>query len=90
VVDAVQCAVAIRHAMAEREAVLPEERRIRYRIGINLGDVVIDGDGTLGTGVNIAARLESLAEPGGTRTSRAVYDHVKSTSGLRFADLGDK
>ena len=89
-VDAVQCAVDIQRAMAEREAAVPEERRIRYRIGINLGDIVIDGDDILGTGVNITARLEALAEPGGIRISRAVYDHVKSTPGLRFADLGEK
>ncbi len=90
VIDAAQCAVDIQQAMGKREAEMPEERRIRYRIGINLGDIVIDGDDILGTGVNIAARLEALAEPGGIRISRAVYDHVKSTPGLRFADLGEK
>ena len=60
VVDAVECAVAIQRAMPEREAEVPEERRIRYRVGINLGDIVIDGDDILGDGVNVAARLEQL------------------------------
>jgi len=64
VVDAVRCAVEVQQAMAERECDVPEERRIRYRVGINLGDIVIDGDDILGDGVNIAARLEAMAEPG--------------------------
>ncbi len=65
VVDAVKCAVVVQRAMAGREADVPEDRRIRYRIGVNTGDIVIDGDDILGDGVNIAARLEGLAEPGG-------------------------
>ncbi len=72
VVDAVECAVAIQRAMAEREADVPEERRIQYRVGVNLGDVVIDGDDILGDGVNVAARLEGLAEPGGICLSGLV------------------
>src|SRR5688572_28578914 len=63
VVDAVQCAVEIQCAMVEREGDLAEDRRIRFRIGINLGDVIIEGDDIYGDGVNIAARLEGLAEP---------------------------
>ena len=63
VVAATECAVAIQQAMAEREAEVGEERRIQYRVGINMGDIVIDGDDILGDGVNIAARLEALAEP---------------------------
>ena len=65
VVDAVQCAVSMQEAMAECEAEISEDRRIQYRIGINLGDIVIDGDDILGDGVNVAARLEGLAKPGG-------------------------
>ncbi len=61
VVDAVECAVAIQRAMLEREAEVPNDRRIRYRVGINLGDIIVDGDDILGDGVNIAARLEAMA-----------------------------
>ncbi len=64
VVDAVEGAVSIQRALVEREADVPEDRRIRYRIGINLGDIVIDGDDILGDGVNVAARLEAIAPPG--------------------------
>src|SRR5215469_15910521 len=63
VVDAVRCAVEVQRVMAEREGNIPEERRIRFRIGVNLGDVIADGDDIYGDGVNIAARLEALAEP---------------------------
>ncbi len=72
VVDATECAVAIQRAMAEREAEVGEERRIQYRVGINLGDIVIDGDDILGDGVNIAARLEGLAEPSRWPTTRTT------------------
>src|SRR5246127_3946340 len=65
VVDAVRCAAEVQRAMLDREPDLPDEQRIRYRIGINLGDVIADGDDIFGDGVNVAARLESLAEPGG-------------------------
>lgn len=69
-VEAVECAVAIQRGMAERNAGLPDDRRIEFRIGINLGDVVIDGDDIHGDGVNIAARLEALAEPAGCPVER--------------------
>jgi adenylate cyclase len=65
VVDAMRCAAEIQRAMIDRDAEMPEERRIRFRIGINLGDVIAEGDDVFGDGVNVAARLEALAEPGG-------------------------
>ena len=76
VVNAVQCAVEVQQAMAASETDVPEERRIHYRIGINLGDIVIDGDDILGDGVNVAARLEQLAEPGGICIARNVFNQV--------------
>src|SRR5271155_4664541 len=77
VVDAVECATAIQKLMAERNAETPEAKRIIYRIGVNLGDVLIEGDDILGDGVNIAARLESVCEPGGVLISSTAYDHVR-------------
>ena len=74
VVAAVECAIAIQKLMAERNADTPEAKRIVYRIGVNLGDVLIEGDDILGDGVNIAARLEALCEPGGVLISGAAYD----------------
>src|SRR5215471_11967869 len=72
VVDAVRCAVEIQRGMTDREPELPEERRIRFRIGVNLGDVIVEEHDIFGDGVNIAARLEALAEPGGICISRMV------------------
>ena len=89
VVDATECAVAIQRSMAEREAEVSEERRIQYRIGINLGDIVIDGDDILGEGVNIAARLEGLAEPGGVCISDVVHQSVVGKLELAFEDRGE-
>jgi adenylate cyclase len=77
VVDAVRCAVELQWGMAEREAEVPEDRRIRFRIGINLGDVIVEEHDIFGDGVNVAARLEALAEPGGVLVSNTVYDHVR-------------
>ncbi len=90
VVDATECAVAIQRAMAEREAEVGEERRIQYRIGINLGDIVIDGDDILGDGVNVAARLEGLAEPGGVCISDVVHQSVAGKLDVAFEDLGEQ
>ncbi len=90
VVDAVRCAVAIQEAMREHSADLPEDQRIRLRIGINLGDVIIDGEDIYGDGVNIAARLEGLAEVGGICISGTVFDHVRNKVGLEFEDLGER
>ena len=88
VVDAVKCAVALQAGMAEREAETPDARRIQYRIGINLGDIVIDGDDILGDGVNVAARLEGLAEPGGVCISDVVHQSIDGKLDLVFADMG--
>ena len=90
VVDAVRCAVAIQEAMREHSADLPEDQRIQLRIGINLGDVIIDGEDIYGDGVNIAARLEGLAEVGGICISGTVFDHVRNKVGLEFEDLGER
>jgi adenylate cyclase len=88
VVDAFRCAVSIQLAMPEREAQVPEAQQITYRVGINLGDIVIDDDDIYGDGVNIAARLEGLAEPGGICVSRTVVDQVKGKINSEFEDLG--
>jgi len=86
VVDAVRCAVEVQQAMAEREADVPDNRRIRYRVGVNLGDIVIEGDDILGDGVNVAARLEALAKPGEVLISGTAFDQLKNKLeyGYRF------
>ena len=88
VVAAVECAVAIQNMMVERNIDTPEAKRVVYRIGVHLGDVLIDGDDILGEGVNIAARLESICEPGGVSISRAVYDQISGKLALGFRTLG--
>jgi adenylate cyclase len=88
VVDAVECAVALQRAMAERNSGFAKDRRIDVRIGINLGDVIVEGDDRHGDGVNIAARLQELAEPGGIAVSRTVVDHVRNKLEQRFDSLG--
>ncbi|MDF2782226.1 MAG: class nucleotidyl cyclase, partial [Geminicoccaceae bacterium] len=88
VVDAVQCAVEIQRAMAERETDVAEDQRIRFRVGINLGDVIIEGDDIYGDGVNVAARLEGLAEPGGIVISGTVFDHARNKVQAGFRFLG--
>ncbi len=88
VVDAVECAAEIQQAMALREADVPDAQRIRYRLGINLGDIVIDGDDVFGDGVNVAARLETSAEPGGLNISDIVYQSIEGKLHLAFDDLG--
>jgi TolB-like protein/class 3 adenylate cyclase len=90
VVDAVRCAVEVQRGMAEREPGVPEERRIRFRIGINLGDVIAEDDDIFGDGVNVAARLEALAEPGGICISRVVRDQVRDKLDYAFEDLGEQ
>ena len=84
IVAAVECAIAIQTMMAERNADTPEDKRILYRIGVNLGDVLIEGDDILGDGVNIAARLEGIAEPGGICLSGTAYDHVRGRIDAQF------
>src|SRR5437660_1978514 len=90
VVDAVRCAVEVQRAMVDRNAEVPEDKRITFRIGINLGDVIIDGDDIYGDGVNIAARLEALAEPGGICISRTVRDHIGDRLPYTFEDMGEQ
>ena len=90
VVDAVECAAAIQRLMAERNAETPESKRIVYRVGVHLGDVLIDGDDILGEGVNIAARLEGICEPGGVLISGSVYEHVRGRVEASFVDLGER
>jgi adenylate cyclase len=89
VVDAVRCAVEIQRAMVDRNAEEHEEKRIAFRIGVNLGDVIADGGDIYGDGVNIAARLEALAEPGGICISRTVRDHIGDRLPYTFDDLGE-
>jgi class 3 adenylate cyclase len=88
VLDAVLCAVEIQKGMSERNRDLPEGRRMLLRIGINLGDVVVEAGDIFGGGVNIASRLEGLAEPGGICISAAVYEQIFNKCDLRFDDLG--
>ena len=90
VVDAVECAVAVQAVMAERNDGVPQDRRMLYRIGINLGDILIEGEDILGDGVNVAARLEGIAEPGGICISSSAHDLVRDKLELRFIDLGEQ
>src|ERR1700756_5419600 len=90
VVDAVRCAVAVQQAMPERNTGVPADNRIELRIGINLGDVIVEGDDLYGDGVNIAARIEALADGGGVFVSKTVHDHVRDRLPLVFEDLGEQ
>jgi adenylate cyclase len=90
VVDALRCAVEIQNGIAERNTEVPEHKRILFRIGINLADVIVEGDDLYGDGVNIAARLEALAEPGGICISHTVHDQVRKRLDLTYRDLGEK
>ena len=89
VVEAVQCAVNIQRAIRVREPELPDERRIKLRIGVNLGDIILDGTDIYGDGVNVAARLEALSEPGGINVSRSVFDEVRRKLPFDFENLGE-
>src|SRR5215831_551836 len=88
VVEAVQCALVIPRELKTRNAALPPQRRMEFRIGINLGDVIVEGERIYGDGVNIAARLEGLAEAGGLCIAGTVYDQVKTKLALGYEDLG--
>ena len=90
VVDAVRCAVDIQRGMAERNAGVPSDERIEFRIGINVGDIIFDGDDIFGDGVNVAARLEALADPGGIMVSGVVHDQVRDKLSFGFEDLGEQ
>ena len=88
VVDAVKCAVAFQEGMVDRNADAPEGRRIEFRIGVNLGDVIVQDDDVFGDGVNVAARLEGLAKPGAIVVSGSVHEQVKGKMDIAFEDLG--
>jgi TolB-like protein/Tfp pilus assembly protein PilF len=89
VVDAVECAVAVQVVMAERNAGVPQDRRMLFRVGINLGDILVEGEDILGDGVNVAARLEGIAEPGGICISSSAYEQVRGKVDVEFTDLGE-
>src|ERR1700737_1995463 len=90
VVEAVNCAVDIQTGLATENANLPPERRMEFRIGVNLGDVMVDGEQIYGDGVNVAARLESLADPGGICISRTVHENIRNKLPLNYEDLGEQ
>jgi TolB-like protein/Flp pilus assembly protein TadD len=90
VVDAVRCAVDIQRGMLERNRDVPPEKRIQFRIGINVGDIIIDGDDIFGDGVNVAARLEAMADPGGVMVSGVVHDQVRDKLSFGFEDMGEQ
>jgi class 3 adenylate cyclase len=90
VVDAMRCAVEVQRAMAERNGDIAAAERIDFRVGINLGDVIVEGEDIFGDGVNVAARLEALAEPGGICISRVARDQVRDKLDLAFEDMGEQ
>jgi TolB-like protein/class 3 adenylate cyclase len=90
VVEAVQCAVEVQRAMQDRNTDVPADHRIEFRTGINLGDIIIDGDDIYGDGVNVASRLEGIAEANGVCVSRVVHDQVRDKLDLAFEDLGER
>src|SRR6266403_456590 len=90
VVDAVRCAAEVQRAMIDREAGIPEDRRIRFRVGINLGDIIVDGGDIFGDGVNVAARLVALAEPGGICVSGVVRDQIRDKLPYSLEDRGEQ
>ncbi|HYM31049.1 MAG TPA: adenylate/guanylate cyclase domain-containing protein [Candidatus Cybelea sp.] len=90
VVDAVRCALDVQQRMIERNASVPKERRIEFRVGINIGDIIVEGDDIFGDGVNVAARLEQLAEPGAILVSRNVRNEVRDKLASAFEDLGER
>ena len=90
VVDAARCAIEVQRWMVEREPEVPEDRRIRFRIGVNLGDVIVEDHDIFGDGVNVAARLEGLAEPGGICISRVVRDQIRDKLPYQFDDMGEQ
>src|ERR671921_350824 len=90
VLDAVHAAIEIQHSLAEANNALPEQRQMQFSIGINVGDVMVKDGDIFGDGVNIAARLEALAEPGGICVSRGVRDHIRHKIAVGFNDLGEQ
>jgi TolB-like protein len=90
VVDAVECAVAVQAVMAQRNEGIPQDRRMLFRIGINLGDILIEGDDILGDGVNVASRLEGIAKPGGICVSSSAFEQARGKVAVEFTDLGEQ
>src|SRR5215468_9278290 len=90
VVDAVRCAVEVQRAMVERNTSVPKDQRIEFRVGINLGDIIIDGDDIHGDGVNVAARLEGISDPGGLCISEDVHRQVSGKLPFEFTDMGEQ
>src|SRR5208282_6295614 len=90
VVEAVRCAVEIQEALKTRNDALPDKSQMHFRVGVNLGDVVVRNDDLLGDGVNVAARLETLADPGGICISSSVYDQITGKLDLGFQDIGEQ
>jgi class 3 adenylate cyclase/TolB-like protein/tetratricopeptide (TPR) repeat protein len=90
VVDAVRCAVEVQHGMTERNTGVPEDKRITFRVGVNLGDIIVEGEDIYGDGVNIAARLEAIAAPGSICISEAAYQQVRDKLAIGFEDLGER
>ncbi len=88
-VNAVKCSVEIQKKLKERNTDLPEDKRLEFRIGVNIGDVIQDGQSLYGEGVNIAARIEGLADPGGVCVSRGVYDHIRNKLNFGYEYLGE-
>jgi class 3 adenylate cyclase len=87
-VDAVRCAVEIQRAMAERNADIPEDRRIEFRIGVNVGDIIVEKQDIYGDGVNVAARLEGIAKAGGICISRQAFDQIEGKLQFAFREMG--
>ena len=90
IVEAIRCAIEIQNEVAERNGSLPENERMQFRIGVNLGDVIAEGNNLYGSGVNVAARLEQFAEPGGICVSQTVYDQVRKIIEIPFQDIGER
>ena len=90
VVSAVECACSVQREMRVRNADIPQDRRIEFRIGVNLGDVIVDDDDIFGDGVNVASRLEGVAQPGGVAVSSAARDNIGNKLDLVFEDMGDQ
>ena len=90
VVSAVACAVEIQEEIGKRNVDVPRDRRIEFRIGVNLGDVIVEGEDIFGDGVNVAVRLEGIADSGGVTISQSVRDHVGNRLDFNFADLGEQ
>jgi adenylate cyclase len=90
VVDAVRCALDVQRIIRARNAGLPQDRRVEFRIGVNLGDVIVAPDDIYGHGVNVASRLESLAPPGGICISADAWRHVRGAVAAEFVDLGEQ